>query len=391
MINLAACLTCAAIATASAGCSEFHFESSGPSTRQPDPPVVPSPPPQAARVTAGGADRGGRVYLCLSAAGWPRAWSEYNDPKNVFVDPRRPVEGANVRYWLTSQAQLAVRMQVDGLVFTTPHVPPPAEIETRNAQGKIEKTKNPDAWRMRFEGRMDAVRNGSPMGDAQAIADGLREARRILLPPAEIILYTGYPDDRDKSIVTDEAKCDKYVNDSIGAYVNVKDASGAYIVSRVVVDTVGAYVNKPEAQAVLKSIRRQYPWLKVGGEPQPHKATFQFDTGVTTRAAWKNVHKGSDRPEPEWGVLSDEYVPVKTMAATGCAPIIFYTEGPRLDLDEVVKQVTAAPVSIGVFAWTVGMDTNGPKQPGDTERWLRFMARMRELRKKWDAPLDPPR
>ncbi len=340
---------------------------------------------KSALVSAGGADYGGRIYLCLSAAGWPKKWTDYNDPKNVFVDPKNPKAGADVHYWLTSQAQLAVKMQVDGISFTVPHVPP-QETNTTDATGKAVKVKDPDGWRMHFEGRMDAVKNNSPMGNAQAIESGLRDARRILPAPAEFILYAGYPDDRDKKIVSDQAYCDQYVSSSIGPYVTAKDDRGAYVLSRVVVDTTGDYVTKPdrpEAMAVLQSIRRQYPWLKVGGEPQPHKASFVFDTGVTTRAAWKYVQKPTGTAPPNWGVLKDEIIPISAMAANGSAPIIFYTGG-RLDLDDVTTQITAAPVSVGIFAWTVGEDPNGPKQPGDHERWLKFVAQTKELRKKWD-------
>lgn len=303
----------------------------------------PAPAPAAATPPPPAALHRGQVFLFESAAGWALSWSDFDRDNAGFVDPTWPSpRRANMRYYFERLADKAVRMGADGVVFTTPHVRAPAG--------------SPDTD-MRFQGRLDALRAGSGVANRTAILEGLVALR--LRFAGEVILYAGAPDRADTALALDRDYCDGIVKASIGPYLDT-----GYI-DAVIFDSMGDRWSRAECRAVVASVRRNWPRVRIGGEPHPinfagHPFTASFSTRESVRTG--NV----------FGVVR---VPVNDRFA-GPA-LVGYTSPGRVDLADALEQVRLGRC-VAVQPWAVGYA--GEPSPADRAAWDAFIAEARSIR-----------
>jgi hypothetical protein len=324
------------------------------------PPV--GPPPAAALVTAPAVPttparpawttERSTVYLWHTSTAFA-SWAEFDRPGSGFVDPARPHMGADMRYYFRQLGVTAAAMMADGIVFTTPHVPPPVG--------------DPDRWRIRFEGRLDGLKQNPPstVTDARAIREGLVELRAAFAGP--IVLYVGYPDERDVLLSRDQAYCDGYVRACIGPYMD----SGA--VDAVVMDTAGDYFHRAACRAVLASVGRLWPAAKRGGEPHPvWSMDHPFTCSLTTRAMAASGFVAWRQP------INAAFFPV----------IIAYSVPRRVDLADAMAQIRLGR-SVAILAWQVGYNVPEPTA-ADKAAWERFIAQVRAFRAPPAPSPSPP-
>lgn len=289
-----------------------------------------------------------QVYLLSSNAGWPRDWDVFNQVWSGMTDPANPKDGANPAYYFKTLADKATLMGVDGIVFTPPHVPSPPE--------------DPDHWRMHFEGRLDALRNNPNVADFDKIRTGLEYVGENF--NGKVVLYVGYPDVRDRAIITDTGWADSYVRVSIGPYLTPQTSKG-YVVTHIIFDTMGDYAFRPECQAVINSVKRQYPWVAMGAEVHP-QARFDryanFSCSLTTQEAF--THVLWDSPERK---------PWKTMVG----PVLVVFNIPAMVEFSDLKTYLGKGYSVSISAWQVGLE---PRDV-DTVRWKAWSEFMTEVRR----------
>jgi hypothetical protein len=301
------------------------------------PPPAPAPAPMVA-----GPERS-TVYLWHTSTAFA-SWAEFDRAGSGFVDPARPHFGADMAYYFRQLGAKANQMGVDGIVFTTPHVPPPAG--------------DPDRWRIRFEGRLDGLRQtpASTVTDRRAIHDGLVALRASFA--GRIVLYTGYPDDRDLLLSRDADYCDGYVKSSIGPYMD----SGA--IDAVIIDSAGDHFSRPACRAVMASIARLWPRVPRGGEPHPvWSMEHGFTCSLTTRAFAGQAFVAWRQP------ITPAFHPV----------IIAYSVPRRVDLADAMAQIRLGR-SVAILAWQVGYDRAEPTA-ADRAAWDGFMAGVRAHRR----------
>lgn len=308
-------------------------------------PLLPAPftRAEASAPAATVATQRSRVYLFESQAGWATTWSDFDRVTAGFVDPAWPEpRRANMRYWFEQLADKAVRMQADGVVFTTPHVRAPAG--------------SPDTD-MRFQGRLDGLRAGSGVANRTAILEGLVSLR--LRFSGEIIVYAGAPDRADTALHLDRDYCDGVVKASIGPYLDT-----GYI-DAVIFDSMGDRSSRPECRAVVASVRRIWPRVRIGGEPHPiNLAGHPFSCSFSTR---ESVRTGN-----VFGVVR---VPVNDRFV-GPA-LVGYTSPGRVDLADALQQIRAGRC-VAIQPWAVGYA--GEPSPADQAAWDAFVVEARAIR-----------
>lgn len=312
----------------------------------------------------------GKVYLLSSNAGWPASWSDFDHPRSGHVDPAlTPPQLADERYYFRHLGDVARRMQVDGVVFTTPGVPPPRLIAVLNADGTASVVANPDGMRMHMEGRVEGLRARSSVADAGRIRDGLAALRAALPRPKRIGLYTGAPP--PDLALQDAGYCENFLRDCVGPYL--EDGH----VDFMDIDSGGDRwsPSHPEFLAVTAASARLYPLVRLGaeGNPQnlyrnPWRCSYTTDASARLADTWA-----------PWRMqLSDSFNPV----------VVGFTVPRRLDFAAALAHIRLGRC-IAVQDWQVGYDVESPSE-GDRHAWEAFLAQARPGQGAATAPAEGP-
>jgi hypothetical protein len=305
-----------------------------------------------------------KVHLFHSIAGWPQSWKDYDNPNMGMVHPTQPPhDPADMRYYYDWIGREAAELDVDGVIITTPHV-----------RG----SKLDDEARMLFEARLYGLRQDSSVCDAQAIDEGLRSGFQHFR--GEWTLYTGMPDEMDSAIWKDNSYCDGIVKASVGPWLGAQRPIGAgihpgRIIRRAIVDSAGLQGTNPGCQAVIKSIRRNYPGVAVGAEGhcgrQQYFACGGFLNSLTTDESWKHIVWGPKDSRGRPSVFTDW----RTM--TG--PIFCAYTTPKMFDFEAGLELLRQGFSVAVQPWQISISQGKETQPGALDRWRIFMRQARKI------------